>query len=853
MSLTNLGSHAPRDRADVVRGDRPRAAGGRCRPSGLPEPVRADRVRARDRRPPGDPPSAVRATSSRSGPPTSRRSRSEAGGVIQYETDRARFLGRGRSVRSPVSVIDGRPLSNTVGAVLDPIFSLRCRVRLAPGATAHAIFSTVVAESREEVLDLADKYREPATFERAATLAWTQAQVQLHHLGIEADEAHLFQRLANRILYSDPSLRPSREPAGAQRARGARPVGPRHLRRPADRPGPDRRGRGPRHRPAAAPGPRVLAAEAPRRRPRDPQRARRHLRPGPPGCARDRSCGRASPSWSTRATRATAACTSCAATSSPTEDRTLLQAAARAVLLSRRGSLADQVIRLERPERIAPPGRAARPRPTGSEAAAAAPGARVLQRARWLRRRRARVRRRPRPGPVDAGALAERDRQPVVRVPGLRVRVGLHLVREQPREPAHPVVQRPGRRPGRARRSTSATTTAASCGGRRRCRSGCEESTYVARHGAGYSRFEHVHDGIELDLVQFVPLDDPLKVSVLTIENRSGRARRLSVTAYAEWVLGTSRGGQRPTDRHRARAGDAGASSCATRGTPSSAAGSPSSTWAGGRRRGRPIGPSSSAATALRTGPAGLDRGHRLRGAVGAGLDPCAALQTSFELAAGARTAGPSCCSARRTAPRRRPTSSGAGGRPTTRRRCAAWRRYWDDILGTVQVRTPDRSMDIMLNRWLLYQTLACRLWAQDGLLPGRRRLRLPRPAPGRHRARDRQARARPGAPPAGRGPPVPRGRRPALVASAVGSGRPDPDLGRSPVAAVRRRSLPRGHGRRRRPRRDRPVPRGTGAAARPGGRLLPAGTLAGVGLAVRALRARPSTGASRSARTGCR
>ena len=66
------------------------------------------------------------------------------------------------------------PLSNTAGAVLDPIFSLRCRVRLAPGATAHAIFSTVVAESRDEVLDLADKYREPATFERAATLAWTR-------------------------------------------------------------------------------------------------------------------------------------------------------------------------------------------------------------------------------------------------------------------------------------------------------------------------------------------------------------------------------------------------------------------------------------------------------------------------------------------------------------------------------------------------------------------------------------------------------------------------------------------------------------------------------------------------------
>ena len=133
----------------------------------------------------------------------------QAPAPLQYETDRARFLGRGQTVRSPVSVLDGRPLSNTVGAVLDPIFSLRCRVSVAAGETAHVIFSTVVAESRADVLDLADKYREAATFERAATLAWTQAQVQLRHLGIEGDEAHLFQRLANRVLYSDLTLRPA--------------------------------------------------------------------------------------------------------------------------------------------------------------------------------------------------------------------------------------------------------------------------------------------------------------------------------------------------------------------------------------------------------------------------------------------------------------------------------------------------------------------------------------------------------------------------------------------------------------------------------------------------------------------
>src|SRR4029077_2039728 len=117
-----------------------------------------------------------------------------------YETDRARFLGRGHNVRNPISIIDGRPLSNTVGPVLDPAMSLRRTVRIPPGTTARVIFSTIVAPTREQVLDLADKYRDASTFERTLTLAWTQAQVQLHHLGIGSDKAHLFQRLANAVL-----------------------------------------------------------------------------------------------------------------------------------------------------------------------------------------------------------------------------------------------------------------------------------------------------------------------------------------------------------------------------------------------------------------------------------------------------------------------------------------------------------------------------------------------------------------------------------------------------------------------------------------------------------------------------
>ncbi|HEX6863009.1 MAG TPA: glucoamylase family protein, partial [Thermoanaerobaculia bacterium] len=128
-------------------------------------------------------------------------------GDLQFETDRLRFLGRGQGVRTAAAVLDGGRLSNTAGAVLDPVFSLRRRVRLEPGTAARLTFTTLVAPSREAALVLADKYRDPAAFERAATMAWTQAQVQLRHLGILPEEANLFQRLANRVLYSDPSLR----------------------------------------------------------------------------------------------------------------------------------------------------------------------------------------------------------------------------------------------------------------------------------------------------------------------------------------------------------------------------------------------------------------------------------------------------------------------------------------------------------------------------------------------------------------------------------------------------------------------------------------------------------------------
>jgi cyclic beta-1,2-glucan synthetase len=633
----------------------------------------------------------------------------ETGGVIQYETDRARFLGRGRSVRSPVSVIDGRPLSNTVGAVLDPIFSLRCRVKLAPGATAHAIFSTVVAESREQVLDLADKYRESATFERAATLAWTQAQVQLHHLGIEADEAHLFQRLANRIVYSDPSLRPS---AGllARNERGAPGLWAYGI--SGDLP--------------------IVMVRIDEAEDLDivRQLLRAHeywrlklldvdlviLNEHGPTYAQDLHDSLEALVRTSQSTLAHEGHPGHGGVhilrgdQLSTEDRTLLQAAARAVLLSRRGSLADQVIRLERPERIAPPTVQPASRRTRSAAAAPRPELEFFN---------------------GLGGFADGGREYVAILgpgqatpaPWLNVIANASFgfqvsesgsgytwsenARENQLTPwSNDPVCDPVSEAIYVRDDDSGELWGPTAQPIR-----CEESTYVARHGAGYSRFEHLHDGIALNLVQFVPLDDPLKVSVLTIENRSGRSRRLSVTAYAEWALGTSRGASAPR--------------IVTALEPETRAllvRNPWNTEFGGRVAFLDLGGRQTAWTADRTEflgrngapdrPAGLDRGHRLQGAAGAGMDPCAALQTSFALANGARTQvlvllgeADEASAAADLIRRGRMADHEA-----TLRGVAS---HWDDTQGTIQVRTPDRSMDILLNRWLIYQTLACRLWAR--------------------------------------------------------------------------------------------------------------------------------------------
>ncbi|MGA9571077.1 MAG: protein ndvB, partial [Candidatus Acidiferrales bacterium] len=558
----------------------------------------------------------------------------ETVGELQFETDRARFVGRTRTLRDPVSVMDGRPLSNTVGSVLDPILSLRRTVRVPPGGTVHLIFSTIAAGTREEILDLADKYRDARTFERTHTLAWTQAQVQLHHLGITSEEALLFQRLANAVLYVDPSLRPTADVLArssldistlwSQGISGDLPIILARIDDPDDVDIIRQMLRAHEYwRMKQLSADVVIINEKAASYVQELQDSLEALVRGSQLRLSPDSGGVSGKIFLLRGDLLTP------------DARAQLQAVARAVLLSRRGTLAEQIVRSQYPE----PAERTLARPVR---AAKSPDARLPQQTLQFFN--------------GLGGFADRGREYVI-----ALNEGLRTPEPWVNVVANPsfgfLVSESGSgftwslnshenqltswsndhifdTPGEAiyiRDEASGevwTPTALPVRD--------ETASYQARHGQGYSRFLHGSRGIGLELLQFVPVEDPIKISRLTLRNDSDRVRRLSVTAYAEWVLGSSRSATAPyiiTDIE-----------------PQSKAILARSAWSGefgGRIAFADLRGQQTSFTGDRSEffgrngtadrPAALERGVPLSGKIGPALDPCAALQTTIELRPGAR------------------------------------------------------------------------------------------------------------------------------------------------------------------------------------------------------------------------
>jgi cyclic beta-1,2-glucan synthetase len=635
----------------------------------------------------------------------------EAKGSVQFETDRARFLGRGQRARTPRCVVEGWPLSNTAGCVLDPVFSLRCRMRIPRGETVRLSFWTMVAESREAALDLADKHRDPTAFSRVSTMAWTQAQGQFHHLGIGPEEAHLFQRLANRVIYSDPTLRPPAEvlkrggrnisALWAYGISGDLPIVLLRIDRVDDLDLLRQLLRAFEYwRIKRLEVDLVILNERTASYLQDLQEAIDHfVRP-----LQSRLQGDQEVRGNVFVLRADLV---------PQEIAALLQTVARVVVFSRRGTLAEQIYRIEEPKLpviVRPPrtlaGIAApdpvRPRPPmeffnglGGFAADGREYVTILEHGRST------------PAPW-INVIANENFGFQVSTEGSGFTWALNSQQNRLTPWSNDPVSDPPSEAIFLRDEESGELWSPTALPIRE-----EGGPYIARHGQGYSRFEVDLHGLALDLLQYVPLQDPVKISRLKITNHSRRVRNISVTAYAEWVLGPSRTGTAPyivteidPETGAMFARNPLRNEHGTRVAFTDLDGRQNS-WTGDR--GEFLGRNGTLQK-----PIALARGTPLSNKTGAGFDPCSALQTILRLKPGATVDVVFLLGEAASAPEAQAL--------VTKYRTADLNAvlsevtgFWDETLSTIQVKTPDRALDIIFNRWLLYQTLVCRVWARSG------------------------------------------------------------------------------------------------------------------------------------------
>ena len=620
------------------------------------------------------------------------------GGRLSHETDRGRFLGRGRGPDAPLAMLSRDPLSGAAGDVLDPAFVLRRAVDLAPGATVRLELLLAAASSREEALAVADRMAGEGAFEISRARSLDQATIRLADHGLSVADGERLERLATALLYGDPALRPQEGPPVAAAA-------------PASREGsPNIPLRGP-----------VVVIEA----------------ASPP--ATERAARTAHAYW-----RAIGLTTTLVILSDRVADASEGSIADRecgihvvpvgamdARSLARLRADADLVLCEAFPDR------APEPLVMGDEVPAGVPAARgnvADAPSSWP----------PGDEPLRCfngwGGFNERGDEYVIRMPrdpagGLRL----------PPRPWINVLANPGF-------GALISETGAGCTWSRNSREfritpwsndpvrdSHDEALYLRdedsnvlwsafpgpipgkgpyemRHGFGYSRCRHLGGGLEIATDVFVHASDPVKVVDVSITNRGAKPRRLSVIAYQRLVMGGPPGEAARTvstwaddaagllyARTRGAAGFADAVAFAAAVIPAGVG-----PVRQGTDREQVLGAGGSPAR-----PAALLGGAGPDGRTGAGLEPCFCQQVRVDVAPGETL---TCAFLLGEMPEiesiealvrrlRRP-----GAIAAAREEVASG---WAERLGRVRIETPVEALDLLVNGWLAYQTLACRLWAR--------------------------------------------------------------------------------------------------------------------------------------------
>lgn len=626
---------------------------------------------------------------------------------IEYESSRAEFLGRGRSTSAPRAV--EHKLTSTVGAVLDPVFSLRCTLEIPPGDSIVVAFSTAMAKNREEALALADQYHELRNVQRVFELAWAYSQVELRHQHLTPGQVHQFQRLASYLLYPHPSLRGDVQ-LMAQNRLGqsglwrhgisgdlpillARVTEPDHLSLVREL---------------------VLAQRFWRER---GFRGDLIIINDYPGSYFDalqdqmvallQEVNTASDKPSVFLLRGAHL---------PPEEQQLFEAAAACVLHGEFGSLSQQVDAANQRAAEQAVYAAARlpfvgPRNTKAESIPAPEGLEFWNGTGGFAENGQEYRIRVRSGQLPpmpwshvvanekAGFLVTESGGGYTWFGNSRENKLTTWCNDPISDPAAEFLYVQDEASREIWQQLAPSTN--------------DAITTWAHYGAGYARFVQQRSGLEQETLLSVDRSEPVKFIRLKLTNNSSQARSLRITYFAEVVLGVAR---EQTHLHLQTEFDVATQALFCRNPFHSE-------FPGQVAFLKVLGTTASYSTDRGTflgrhgsheQPAALQAGQPLDGRTGLALDPCAAVQTLINLPPRQTVeitflfgAADDEAAARRLLEK---FQSPAAVTSAIRDHLLSWQQ----VLTTVQVKTPNRSLDLLVNRWLLYQVLCCRMWARS-------------------------------------------------------------------------------------------------------------------------------------------
>lgn len=628
---------------------------------------------------------------------------------ISYETDRMQFIGRGRTVVSPLAMSNSGPLSGSSGSVLDPIVAIRLRIVLGPEESVKIDIVSGISDTREGALSIIKKYHDRRIANRVFELSWTYSQVVLRQINALEQDAQMYGQLASSIIYTNSTLRA--DPAILMKNRrgqsglwgysisGDLPIV-------------------------------LLKIEDPGNINLVRQLVQAHAywrlkglsvdlviwnedHGGYRQLLNDQMMGLIASGVEANIIDKPGGIFIRLADQISDEDRILFQTVARVIISDRNGSLAEQIkgrSLLKVPIPLFIPGHSPQ---TGATAKALLP-VNDLTLFNGI-------------GGFTPGGneyVIITSRESTTPAPWVNVIANPHfgtVISESGsaytwNENAHEMRLTPWHNDPVCDSGGEVFYIRDEETGNFWCPTPlpkCGNTPYITRHGFGYTVFEHTEEGIRSELWVYVAMDAAVKFSVLKLKNESGRSRNITVTGYTEWVLGDLRPKSimYVTTELDQKTGAIFASNhynpefinhvafFHTDETLSSL--TCDRTEFIGRNRNQ-------------ANPAAMTNAN-LSGKRGAAMDPCTAFQISFKLAEEEDRELVFRLGAGRDAVDAGNIIRNFAGPTAAHNALDEVQKFWKKTLGKIQIETPDQSINLLTNGWLIYQTLACRVWARSG------------------------------------------------------------------------------------------------------------------------------------------